>query len=202
MTRCTEIDRLILVKAPNVKSVVDSCVRKATETRRLVERYDSIHADAKHLRLLENFTRAEKKLEETIKKFSLHQQQKQVLPPAVVPTRELSTFGKSTSAPSIPSSYAYVSSMEEGSSVLSDLTRINKDMNSLQDMYYSLSEVAVNQQATLIDSVQHKISQASTSAKNTLEQLAVAKDKMDYWTRVKVYTLAGVSAIGILVWLI
>lgn len=208
MARCTEIDRLILSGGANVKDLVDLSVRKAVDTQKLLERYETFHSqssttrkDTKYARLSENFNRASKKLEESIRKYG---ERSREIPAVDRPTTQLRDmqFGRHVQ-PSTGSGYEYISSMEEGSraQTLSDLTRMGKDMNSLQDMYFSLSEVA-SQQSTLIDSVQGRISQAATSAKNTVVELNKAKDRMDHWTRIKVYTVSGITAVGILFWLI
>jgi t-SNARE complex subunit (syntaxin) len=94
--------------------------------------------------------------------------------------------------------------MEEGTQAqtLQDLTRINKEMNSLQDIYVSLSEVAGSQQGSLIDSVQSKLSRASQSATAAVSELARAKDRMDNWTKIKVYTVSGLAAVGLFIWIV
>lgn len=209
MTKSTEIDRLILVGGADVKDIIDVSVRKAMETQRLLQRYDNAaEQNAKYKRLAENFARASKKLEVSVRKFS--EKQVAVRQPelsGMTQLRDMNLVPKplgKLSSQQVPSSYEYISSMEEGNKAqtLVDLTRINKDMNSLQDMYYSLSEVASTQQASLIDSVQSKLAQASSTAKNTVTELTRATDRMDYWTKVKVYAAAGVTAVGLFFWVI
>jgi len=92
--------------------------------------------------------------------------------------------------------------MEEGTQALHDLNRIGKEMTNLQDIYVSLNEVAVSQQVSLLDSVQSRISQVAETAKHTVVELNHAQSRMDYWTRMKVYALTGVTAVGVLFWLV
>ena len=210
MTKCSEIDRLILIKAPGVKELIDQSVRKAVDTQRMLERYQSFSGDrpdAKYKRLSENFGRASSKLEDSMRKFNdtPPRQESRSSTQLRVMNEVTRTFPLSnSSAYRPPNGYEYISSMEEGiqGNTLTDLNRINKEMNSLQDIYYSLSEVASSQQGSLIDSVQGKLSKVTSTASSAVQELNRAKDRLDYWTRIKMYSVTGLAAIGIFFWVI
>ena len=210
MSKCSEIDRLILIKSPNVREIIDQTVRKTVDTQRLLERYGCFaaadtNADPKYKRLAENFARASSKLEESMRRYS-----DRVATPEPTQSTQLKvmhdvnrSFPKAQSSKPI-SGYEYISSLEEGvqCQTLQDLNRVNREMNSLQDIYYSLSEVATSQQGSVIDSVQAKLSQAGHTASSAVQELARAKDRMDYWTRIKVYSVTGAAAVGLFFWIL
>lgn len=187
-------------------------VRKVADTERLLAQTGvssaTVTLDGKQARLLENFNRAKRKLEECIQKYSLMRS----APPSSSSGTQLRDF--KTVVPPVSSnsrqplnqqsSYDYISSLEEGKNhqqTLQDLNRVHKEMSSLQDIYYSLSETA-HSQHTLLDTVSANLSRATETVSGTVRELNKAKDRLDYWTRIKVYAVTGVASIGLLVWLI
>ena len=212
MSKCSEIERLLLVKGFGVKELIDQCVRKAVEVQNLLERAKTVSSsdlrnEAKYRRLAENFTRTSNKLEALMRQFSEVSNKpdfKQDTQLRVINevSRSFAVSEPSTYRP--PVGYEYISSMEEGlqGQTLHDLNRINKEMHSLQDIYYSLSETATSHQSSVLDSVQSKLSEVGHSASSAVKELTRAKDRMDYWTRVKVYTVTGLAAVGVLFWVI
>jgi t-SNARE complex subunit (syntaxin) len=209
MTKCSEIERLALVKSPTVRELIDTSVRKVVETQQVLERYKAFlghgkdQTDPRYKRLVDNFTRASCRLEEVIRNYTERSKLISASDHSATPLNEVPRTGmKSTQIPPL-SSYDYISSMEEGSTQsLHDLSRIGKEMSNLQDIYVSLNEVVVNQQASLLDSVQSRLSRAADTAKNTVTELSRTQGTMDYWTRVKLYAITGTTAIGLFLWLV
>lgn len=202
-----------MIRGSGIRELIDQSVKKVVDTQRMLERYKSFSTadsrnEAKYKRLADNFGRASRKLEESMRKFSerstspegCDSTQMRVMTEA---PRSFPKIPSSSSSFQPPSGYEYISSMEEGmrGQTLQDLKRINGDMSSLQDIYFSLSEVASGQQS-VIDSVQSKLSQVGHSATSAVHELNKAKDRMDYWTRLKVYTVTGVAAVGLFFWII
>ncbi len=214
ITKSSEIDRLVAINSPNVKELIDISVRKVMETDRLLERYhDYLNngaVDSKHARLLENFNRARNKLEKSVERYG----QSRAAPPSTssgTQLRVMNTDPLRTSSSvrqplaQVPSSYDYISSMEEGNqtrTTLHDLTRVHKEMSNLQDIYYTLSETAQSQQHTLLDSVSSNLSKASEKVTETVKELNRAQERLDYWTRIKLYAVTGVAAVGLVIWLV
>ena len=212
MSACSDIDRLIANRSATAKDSIDRAVRKAVETQRSLERYKSValtdsRLNAKYQRLADNFSKVSAKLEDSMKRYT----DRCIAGPDPSQATQLKvmnevnrSFSRTSHSYKPPSAYEYISSMEEGTQAqtLQDLTRINKEMNSLQDIYVSLSEVAGSQQGSLIDSVQSKLSRASQSATAAVSELARAKDRMDNWTKIKVYTVSGLAAVGLFIWIV
>jgi hypothetical protein len=212
MSTCSDIDRLIANRSSAAKDTIDQAVRKSVETQRSLERYKAIvshdaRMGSKYQRLADNFSKVCTKLEDSMKRYT----DRCISAPDAGQSTQLKvmsevsrSFSRSSNSYKPPSAYEYISSMEDGTQAqtLQDLTRINKDMSSLQDIYVSLSEAAGSQQGSLIDSVQSKLSKASQSASAAVTELARAKDRMDYWTKLKVYTVSGLATVGLLIWIV
>ena len=204
MTRCSEIERLLSSGSQSVRELIDASVRKAVDTQQVLERYRSffgesaVQGDLKHKRLFENFERANKKLEDVIRKYREGSQRTYNDPNST----QMKGLSNSAKASSVPRSFDYLSSMEEGKQTMTDLSRISKEMTNLQDIYVSLNETAANQQSSIIDTVQSRVASVADTARHTVEELSRAKNRMDYWTRLKLYTVTGVTAVGIFFWLV
>ena len=183
-----------------MRQLIDAAVRKAVDTQQVLDRYRSffgdsvVQSDPKHRRLFENFERANKKLEEVIRKYREGSLKTYNDPK--------STQMNTVSKPLFTQSFDHLSSMEEGKQAMHDLSRISKEMTNLQDIYVSLNDTAVNQQSSIIDSVQSRVASVADTARNTVEELSRAKNRMDYWTRLKLYTVTGITAVGIFFWLV
>ena len=212
MTACSEIERLIVGGASVTSSIVDQAVKKALDTEHALERYRRFSSfdprcAGKYARLSENFSKAKGKLEGVLRRLS---EQKEIIATRMDAGKstQLRLMGegneRSASNVSKPrSGYEYISSMEEGvrGQTLEDLTRMHKDMNSLQDIYFSLSEVA-SSQTSILDSVQERLGQASSSASAAVRELSQASTRIDSWTRIKIYTVTGVASVGLLFWIL
>lgn len=202
MSKCSEIERMMSVGSQSARDLIDASVRKSVETQQLLDRYKSFFgceatkSDAKHRRLFDNFERANKKLEEVIRKY--RESANQIDPNS----SQMKRVDKYSAQTSFSQTFDVASSLEEGRQTLHDLNRISKEMTNLQDIYVSLNDTAVSHQSSIIDSVQSRVSAAATTAKQTVEELSRAKNRMDYWTRIKLYTVTGVTAIGIFIWLV
>ena len=200
MTKCSEIERLMVSGSPSVRDLIDSSVRKAVETQQVLDRYRSFFGDSavrndpKHRRLFENFERANKKLEEVIRKYREGNLRTYNDPTST----QMNVVSRSTPSRSLD----LLSSMEEGHQTMHDLSRISKEMTNLQDIYVSLNDSAVNQQSSIIDTVQSRVASVADTARHTVEELSRAKNRMDYWTRLKLYTVTGITAVGIFFWLV
>lgn len=204
MTKCADIERLMGSGSQSTRELIDLSVRKAVETHQVLERYRSffgepvVQNDAKHRRLFDNFDRANKKLEDVIRKYR-EGNFKTYTDPKSTPMNDFANrVGLKPSHPSMD----YMSSMEEGRQSLHDLNRISKEMSSLQDIYVSLNESAVAQQGSVIDSVQSRVASVADTARKTVDELSRAKNRMDYWTRIKLYTVTGITAVGVFFWLV
>jgi t-SNARE complex subunit (syntaxin) len=210
MTTCADIDRLISTRSSTVKEALDLAVRKTSDTQRALDRFRSYalsdnRSSNKYQRVSDNFSKVSAKLESAIKRY----QETLAIKVSTAGTQldvissAGATFSKPSSSYAPGGSYDYISSMEEGSRslTLQDLSRINKEMNSLQDIYVSLSDVARNQESVL-DSVQDKLGSVARSASSAVQELNKAKDRLDYWTRIKLYTVSGAAAVGFVIWLL
>ncbi len=192
-----------------VRDALDIAIKKASETQMLLGRFKTgsdgdPRAEGKYSRLADNFSKVALKIENSMKRY---QEQVTSVTPGVgqqmtVMSERSEPFIK-TGSYKPPSSYEYISSMEEGTQgqTLQDLQRINRDMNSLQDIYVSLSEAA-NTHGSLLDSVQTRMGEISNSASSAVQELKRASDRMDYWTRVKLYAVSGVAAVGLFFWIV
>lgn len=208
MTACNEIERSMLGRINSVPGSVEQAVKKSGDTEHLLERYKKFsefesRAIGKYTRLKENFSKAKSKLEDTLRRFSEKRGahldiEKSTQLQVLGNVREESLYMKKPS-----SGYDYISSMEEGvrGQTLQDLTRMSKDMNSLQDIYFSLSEVA-SSHSSFLDSVQDRLVQASNSASSAVIELTRASGRMDKWTKVKIYTFTGCATVGLLFWIL
>lgn len=192
MSACSEVDRLIASRNPSASDVISRAVRKAVDTQQCLERLRPAgKMEARYSRLAENFGKASKKLEEAMRRAGEQRGEATQL-------RVLHEITK-TAKPNVPTR-DYVSAMEEGT-VLTDLTRIKKDMTTLQDVYVALSEASASQSSRL-SIVQEKLGQAGHATCEAVRELNRAKDRMDYWTRMKVYAASGVVSICLLLWLV
>lgn len=211
MTACSEIERLVVGGASVTSSIVDQAVKSALATEHALERYKRFSSldprcAGKYARLSENFSKAKGKLEGALRQLS---EQKAISAPRTDAGKstQLRLMGEGKERSAIVSKprsgYEYISSMEEGvrGQTLEDLTRMHKDMNSLQDIYFSLSEVA-SSQTSLLDSVQERLGQASSSASAAVRELSQASGRIDSWTRIKIYTVTGVASLGLLFWIL
>lgn len=211
MTSCSDIERLISTRSSTVKDALDLAVRKASDTQKTLDRYRSYalndsRSSGKYQRVAENFAKVTSKIENAMRRYqeSLSARPAPVGTPMDTIPKPTTSFTKSSSSSHAPgASYDYISSMEEGSRshTLQDLSRINREMNSLQDIYVSLSEVAKNQDS-ILDSVQGKLETVARSAGSAVHELNKAKDRLDYWTRIKLYAVSGAAAVGIVIWLL
>lgn len=208
MTSCSDIERMISGKSSVVRDAIDLVIVKAAETQKLLGRYKSLasedpRTETKYQRLADNFTKVSAKIENAMRRYRDTQ-------PLQTPYtgNQMSSFNpknnfekQSTYRP--PSSYEYISSMEEGtrSHTLQDLQRINKEMSTLQDIYVSLSD-ASQSHTSLLDSVQSKVGEIGASASSAVQELKRANDRLDYWTRMKIYGVSGLAAVGIILWVI
>lgn len=210
ITKSSEIDKLITVSSPNVKEIIDAAVRKVADAERIVDRYQgylcSPTVDSKHSRLVENFKRAKSKLEQCVARYSESRTSHPLAPSASSGTQLRVMNPELLKGPAHRqplSSYDYISSIEEGNQTrtLQDLNRVHKEMSTLQDIYYTLSETAQSQH-TLIDTVSSKLSKASEKVSDTVKELGKAKERLDYWTRIKLYVVSGVAAVGLVIWFV
>lgn len=203
---------MLAARSSTVKEALDLAVRKASETQRALERFKASSVNdprtsSKYDRVAENFGKVTAKIETAMRRYQ-ESFKRTVSESGSTPMLSMnpngSGFSKSSSTYCPPTSFDYISSMEEGSRkthTLQDLKRLNRDMTSLQDIYVSLSE-ATNSQGSMLDSVQDKLSIVGRSASSAVQELNKAKDRMDYWTRVKLYAVSGIAAVGFVVWLI
>ena len=204
ITKCADIERLMSSGSHSTRELIDLSVRKAVETQQVLERYRSffgesvVQNDVKHRRLFDNFDRANKKLEDVIRKYREGNFKTYTDPKHT----HMKVLPDPRGRTSTNQSVDYISSLEEGRQSLHDLNRISKEMSSLQDIYVSLNESAVSQQASVIDSVQSRVASIAETARSTVDELSHAKNRMDYWTRIKLYTVTGVTAVGIFFWLV
>lgn len=209
MTACNEIERSLLGQIKGVPGSVEQAVKKSGDTEHLLERYKKFsefesRAVGKYTRLKENFSKAKSKLEDTLRRLSEKRaahfdSEKSTQLQVLGDVREESPLYMKKPSPG----YDYISSMEEGvrGQTLQDLTRMSKDMNSLQDIYFSLSEVA-SSHSSFLDSVQDRLVQASNSASSAVIELTRASGRMDKWTKVKIYTFTGCATVGLLFWIL
>jgi t-SNARE complex subunit (syntaxin) len=210
MTSCSDIDRLLATRSNTAKEALDLAVRKASETQKALERFKSYTNDdprstSKYDRVAENFGKVTKKIESAMKRYqeSIASKSEPSGTKMQPMNHRVSGFSESNSNYYPPHNYDYISSMEEGNrgQTLEELKRINRDMTSLQDIYVSLSETASNQ-GSLLDSVQDKLNTVGRSASSAVQELNKAKERLDYWTKIKLYAVSGIAAVGFVVWLI
>jgi hypothetical protein len=209
MTSCSDIERLIACRSSTAKEALDLLVRKASETQRILDRYGASaggdsRVSAKYQRVADNFAKVSAKIEGVLKRFHdssssekrNDDKQMELLSQGISGVTQPRTYVHR-------SDYEYISSMEEGgrAHTLENLSKINKEINSIQDVYVSLSEVAVSQ-GSLLDSVNEKLGSAARSATSAVRELNRAQEKLDYWTKIKVYAVSGTAALGLILWLI
>lgn len=209
MTSCSDIEKMISGKSSVVRDAIDVVITRAADTQKLLARYESFasgdpRTESKYQRLADNFTKVSTKIESAMRRYREAQSQ----PISSAGSRMTvvnSMSGSFEKQPSYrpPSSYEYISSIEEGtrSNTLRDLQRINNEMNSLQDIYVSLSD-ASERHTSLLDSVQTKVGEIGASASSAVHELKRANDRLDYWTRLKLYGVSGLAAVGIILWVI
>jgi t-SNARE complex subunit (syntaxin) len=208
MTACSEIERLMVSKKSTVPIILDQAVKKSRETEKTLDRLKTslsgmdARSGSKYARLTENFSKAKIKLEETLRRYSDYRKAGNMSDDSTQ-LRVIKPLRQDEPCVVRPATgYEYISSMEEGGrgQTLEDLKRMNKDMTSLQDIYFSLSEVA-GSQSSLIDSVQSRLVHASSSASAAVQELSRANGRMGFWTKMKIYTVTGLAAVGVLFWI-